>query len=370
MKPGGISCQEVVELVTAYLDGALVTREVQRAWRPTCSCAARASEYVEQVRATATARRGGRARARAAPGPRRAAGRVPELHSRDGILTQAALKSTDGRPMNGSRCPDPPRSRPSPRSPRSLAPAPRPQRRPLWPAHTRVVLSAPSTLRPSPPRSRPVRDGLRVRRADREPSPRPPPRPTTIDDALLACVEHVCRWTGWPVGHVYFAGKEEHDPLKPSHLWHLGHPTKFEAFRALTEATDLPSGIGLPGRVAATGRPAWIVDVQCDPNFPRAEVADRGRPQGRVLLPDPDRRRHLRRHRVLLGQRRHAGRPPARGHRAHRPPARPRDRRRRSSPRPCASPRAASARSPSPPPTRSSPPTRTATSSPGTAAPS
>src|SRR4051794_22450712 len=26
-----------------------------------------------------------------------------------------------------------------------------------------------------------------------------------IDDSLRACVEHVCRWTGWPVGHVYLA---------------------------------------------------------------------------------------------------------------------------------------------------------------------
>src|SRR3712207_7274749 len=65
---------------------------------------------------------------------------------------------------------------------------------------------------------------------------RRPPRSTLFpyttlfrsDDALQACVEHVCRWTGWPVGHVYFAGKDEYDPLEPSHLWHLGHPTRFE----------------------------------------------------------------------------------------------------------------------------------------------
>ena len=33
-------------------------------------------------------------------------------------------------------------------------------------------------------------------------------RASTADDALLACVQQVCRWTGWPVGHVYFV---EHD---------------------------------------------------------------------------------------------------------------------------------------------------------------
>src|SRR3954453_21689772 len=109
----------------------------------------------------------------------------------------------------------------------------------------------------------------------------------SIDDALLACVEHVCRWTGWPVGHVYMCGSDQHSPLTPSHLWHLGHPTKFEAFRALTEATELASGIGLPGRVAATGRPAWIVDVTCDPNLPRAGVAEEVGLKGAFCFPVP-----------------------------------------------------------------------------------
>src|SRR4051794_25085354 len=109
----------------------------------------------------------------------------------------------------------------------------------------------------------------------------------TIDDALLACVEHVCRWTGWPVGHVYLCGKEQHDPLTPSHLWHLGHPTRFDAFKALTERTQLASGIGLPGRVGATGRPAWIVDVTSDPNFPRAAVAEQVGLKGAFCFPVP-----------------------------------------------------------------------------------
>src|SRR4051794_11990518 len=60
----------------------------------------------------------------------------------------------------------------------------------------------------------------------------------SIDESLRACVEHVCRWTGWPVGHVYLAAKDDHGALKPSQVWHLGHPTRFEPFRALTERTE------------------------------------------------------------------------------------------------------------------------------------
>ena len=106
-------------------------------------------------------------------------------------------------------------------------------------------------------------------------------------EALEACVEHVCRWTGWPVGHVYIAGKNQHDELQPSSVWYLGHPTKFEPFRVETQRTPLSAGVGLPGRVAATGRPAWIVDVTCDPNFPRADVASEVGLRGAFSFPIP-----------------------------------------------------------------------------------
>src|SRR3954447_19782511 len=94
----------------------------------------------------------------------------------------------------------------------------------------------------------------------------------TVDEALFAALGRICQWTGWPVGHVYLAGRRVEDPLEPSTVWHLAHPDRFEAFRKLTEETPMPSGVGLPGRVLASGRPAWIVDVQHDANFPRAEV--------------------------------------------------------------------------------------------------
>jgi diguanylate cyclase (GGDEF)-like protein/PAS domain S-box-containing protein len=102
----------------------------------------------------------------------------------------------------------------------------------------------------------------------------------TIDDAMRACVEHVCRWTAWPVGCVYLADLA-------SHLWHVENPSRYEAFRTATEETAFPPGVGLPGRVAATRRPAWIVDVTKDPNFPRAEAAALGGLRGAFAFPVP-----------------------------------------------------------------------------------
>src|SRR5262249_29888468 len=41
-------------------------------------------------------------------------------------------------------------------------------------------------------------------------------------------------------------------------------------FAAYSQELVLDVGAGLPGRVEATGEPAWIADVEADDNFPRA----------------------------------------------------------------------------------------------------
>jgi len=50
--PGGISCREVVELVTAFLDGALSREEHERMEAHLALCPP-CTEYVEQIRTTA-----------------------------------------------------------------------------------------------------------------------------------------------------------------------------------------------------------------------------------------------------------------------------------------------------------------------------
>lgn len=95
---------------------------------------------------------------------------------------------------------------------------------------------------------------------------------STMEDALQICIDKICAYTGWPVGHVYIL-----DPtgkLIPSALWHLENPQRFETFRKITEVTPFNSKIGLPGRVLANGKPSWITDVNKDPNFPRTKLAN------------------------------------------------------------------------------------------------
>lgn len=95
----------------------------------------------------------------------------------------------------------------------------------------------------------------------------------TVEEAMQAGIDQVCAYTGWPIGHVYVLPDEGGQVLVPTTIWHLDHATDYESFRCVTEATRLPSGVGLPGRVLAEKEPAWIVDVTRDENFPRAQTA-------------------------------------------------------------------------------------------------
>lgn len=94
----------------------------------------------------------------------------------------------------------------------------------------------------------------------------------TVEDAVQVAIDGVCAHTGWPVGHCL---RIEGSPpeLVSTGVWHLDDALRFESFRCLTEGMRFPSGVGLPGRVLASARPAWITDVTNDPNFPRKKAA-------------------------------------------------------------------------------------------------
>jgi len=95
---------------------------------------------------------------------------------------------------------------------------------------------------------------------------------STVEEAMQAAVVSICGYTGWPVGHAYLLA-DDNRRLISTAIWHLAEPDRFSAFRDITEATSFEAGVGLPGRVLASGNPAWIMDVNLDDNFPRAQQA-------------------------------------------------------------------------------------------------
>ncbi|HLD13989.1 MAG TPA: GAF domain-containing protein, partial [Burkholderiales bacterium] len=95
-----------------------------------------------------------------------------------------------------------------------------------------------------------------------------------VTDVLRHTIQRVCEHIGWPVGHAYMLEEgEATTELVSAGVCHLDDAECFRLFRERSEATRFARGHGLPGRVLADGRPAWIVDVTTDSNFPRAPAA-------------------------------------------------------------------------------------------------
>ena len=96
---------------------------------------------------------------------------------------------------------------------------------------------------------------------------------SAAEAAIQVCLDEVCAYTSWPAGHAYVLADDGTGELAPMKIWHLDHGERFDSFRRVTEETRFAPGVGLPGRVLASGEPAWIIDVTKDPNFPRAQSA-------------------------------------------------------------------------------------------------
>jgi len=95
---------------------------------------------------------------------------------------------------------------------------------------------------------------------------------TTVEQAVQVCLDEVCRFTQWPIGHAYLLAEDGTGDLVSGKLWCNADAKKFQAFREVTEETRFQRDVGLPGRVLTSGKPAWIKDVTKDANFPRAAL--------------------------------------------------------------------------------------------------
>lgn len=90
----------------------------------------------------------------------------------------------------------------------------------------------------------------------------------SFDDALKSSLDLICRMTGWPVGHVYVPD-ETGCELVTTGIWHLDDAVRFARFRKVTEHTRFARGIGLPGRVWASGAPEWFERLSTNKAFLR-----------------------------------------------------------------------------------------------------
>jgi signal transduction histidine kinase len=95
----------------------------------------------------------------------------------------------------------------------------------------------------------------------------------SVEEAFGRCVDQICAFTGWPIGHVYQVDRRRGEILVSTNIWHLEDSARFAEFKAVSERIAFTSGIGMPGRVMESGAPVWIRDVPVDKNFPRVKHA-------------------------------------------------------------------------------------------------
>src|SRR5206468_2366898 len=92
-----------------------------------------------------------------------------------------------------------------------------------------------------------------------------------LSSALLIVLRRVCEKTGWAFGQAWVPAKDD-SVLDCGPAWYCqGADATLNEFRAASEQSRFPAGVGLPGRVWRSKEPAWIEDVTDDPNFPRTK---------------------------------------------------------------------------------------------------
>jgi PAS domain S-box-containing protein len=105
----------------------------------------------------------------------------------------------------------------------------------------------------------------------------------TLEEAAPRMLEAVCRALDWQFGAIWEVDRAK-NVLRCVGTWHQPAPQR-EEFSKATRAATFPAGVGLPGRVWSHPAPTWIPDVTCDPNFPRAPVAERAGLHAAFALP-------------------------------------------------------------------------------------
>jgi two-component system, cell cycle sensor histidine kinase and response regulator CckA len=95
---------------------------------------------------------------------------------------------------------------------------------------------------------------------------------STFADAALPLLEAIADTLDWRAGMIWEID-EDAGVLRCLEAWQAPD-VDVDAFEEASKGISFAPGVGLPGRVWASGEPAWILKVTEDQNFPRAHSAE------------------------------------------------------------------------------------------------
>jgi PAS domain S-box-containing protein len=105
----------------------------------------------------------------------------------------------------------------------------------------------------------------------------------SLAEAAQRVLQAMCEALDWDHGALWSVDTGA-GVMRCVHTWHLP-AVSLPEFENVSRRTAMARGIGLPGRVWASGEPAWVPDVVADPNFPRAAIAMKEGLHGAFALP-------------------------------------------------------------------------------------
>jgi PAS domain S-box-containing protein len=94
----------------------------------------------------------------------------------------------------------------------------------------------------------------------------------TVEQAGRKILQSVGQLAEWEVGLIWLLDSRQ-QALRCATVWGKTSKPALENFLHHSLATEFTSGVGLPGRVLASGEPNWITNVVKDDNFPRLDLA-------------------------------------------------------------------------------------------------
>lgn len=96
---------------------------------------------------------------------------------------------------------------------------------------------------------------------------------TSVEEALQAALDDICRVICWPVGHLWLTRPDGKTELHSTGLWHEDDAALNAPFRQATEGCSVCAGVGLPGQVLERRRAVWIMNLAQEPAFVRSDAA-------------------------------------------------------------------------------------------------
>jgi PAS domain S-box-containing protein len=105
----------------------------------------------------------------------------------------------------------------------------------------------------------------------------------SLEDACSGILQAVCNTANWDLGAVWLADDQARE-LRCAQLWQRPE-ARIGEFASVSYQRAFEPGIGLPGRVWASGNPVWISNLSEDSNFPRAAFAQKDGLRSAVAFP-------------------------------------------------------------------------------------